>query len=263
MTIGGSVRGPPILGGARIRDAETSCPLDVRDLATTQTTNRLLSRLSAPDFELLARHLKSVDLPLRKRLETPDRAIDHVYFPESGFASVVANGTPTDRVEVGIIGREGMTGLAVVLGTDRSPNDTFIQNAGKGLRMPVAELRNAMRKSTSLRDTLLLYVHAFLIQATQTAKANGRSKIEERLARWLLMAHDRLEKDDLVITHEFLSMMLGVRRPGVTVALSFLERTALVSTNRGVISILDRRGLKRAANGAYGVAEAEFNRVFG
>jgi CRP-like cAMP-binding protein len=232
-------------------------------LATTLTTNRLLSRLSAPDLKLLARHLKPVDLPLRKRLEATDRAIDHVYFPESGFASVVANGTPTDRVEVGVIGREGMTGLAVVLGTDRSPNETFMQNAGKGLRMSATELRNAMRQSATLRDSLLLYTHAFLIQAHQTAKANARSKIEERLARWLLMAHDRIEKDDLVITHEFLSMMLGVRRPGVTVALSLLERTALVSTNRGVISILDRKGLKRAANGAYGVAEAEFNRVFG
>ena len=160
-----------------------------------------------------------------------------------------------------MIGREGMTGLAVVLGADQSPNDTYIQNAGQGLRMPADKLAGAMQKSESLRYSLLLYAHAFFIQATQTAKANGRGKIEERLARWLLMAHDRLEKDDLVITHEFLSIMLGVRRPGVTVALSLLERIALVSTNRGVISILDRKGLKRAANGAYGVSEAEYERV--
>lgn len=263
MTIRGSVRGPPILGAERNRDAENSDPLEVRDLAAIPTTNRLLSRLPARDLKLLTRHLKAVDLPLRKRLEIAGQAIDQVYFPESGFASVVANGTPTDRVEVGMIGREGMTGLAIVLGTDRSPNDTYMQNAGKGLRMPVAELRKAMQKSTTLRSSLLLYAHTFLVQATQTAKANGRSKIEERLARWLLMAHDRLEKDDLVITHEFLSVMLGVRRPGVTVALSFLERIALITTDRGVISIVDRKGLKQAANGAYGVAEAEFNRVFG
>ena len=224
MTHGGSVRGPPIFGAERNRDAENSSPLEARDLATTPTTNKLLSWLPARDLKLLARHLKAIDLPLRKCLEISGRPIDQVYFPESGFASVVANGTPTDRVEVGMIGREGMTGLAVVLGTDRSPNDTYMQNAGKG---------------------------------------NGRSKIEERLARWLLMAHDRLEADDLVITHEFLSVMLGVRRPGVTVALQFLEKTALITTDRGVISIVDRKGLKRAANGAYGVAEAEFNRVFG
>jgi CRP-like cAMP-binding protein len=232
-------------------------------LAPTPAANKLLSRLPAPDLKLLTRHLKAVDLPLRKRLEISGRAIDQVYFLESGFASVVANGAPNYRVEVGMIGREGMTGLAVVLGTDRSPNDTYMQNAGKGLSMPVAELVKAMRRSTTLRSSLLLYVHAFLVQASQTAKANGRSKIEERLARWLLMAHDRLEKDDLVITHEFLSVMLGVRRPGVTVALSFLDKAGLITTDRGVISIIDRAGLKLATNGAYGVAEAELNRVFG
>ena len=98
------------------------------------------------------------------------------------------------------------------------------------------ELRRLLKISVPLRDLLTLYAHTFLIQATQTAKSNGRSKIEERLARWLLMAHDRLESDKLVITHEFLSMMLGVRRPGVTIALSFLEKTALITTHRGVIS---------------------------
>ena len=229
------------------------------------TTNRLLSRLSPPDFGLLAPHLVLVDLPLRKSLEIPDRAIEQVYFPESGFASVVSAGARAggERVEVGMIGREGMTGLAIVLGTDRTPNGTFIQNAGRGLMMPAAELRRLLKISVPLRDLLTLYAHTFLVQATQTAKANGRSKIEERLARWLLMAHDRLESDKLVITHEFLSMMLGVRRPGVTIALSFLEKAALITTHRGVISIIDRRGLKRTANGAYGVSETEFNRVFG
>jgi CRP-like cAMP-binding protein len=235
----------------------------VKDLAAKSTTNRLLSGLAAQDLKLLTRHLEATDLPLRKRLETSGRPIDRVYFPASGFASVVANGTITDRVEVGMIGREGMTGLAVVLGTDRSPNDTYMQNAGKGLSMSAAELVKAMRRSTTLRESLLLYVYTFLVQATQTAKANGRSKIEERLARWLLMAHDRLDSDDLVITHEFLSVMLGVRRPGVTVALSLLEKVGLIVTNRGVISIIDRAGLSRAAKGAYGVAEAESRRVFG
>lgn len=250
-----------MLGAARSRDAGTSGLLEVRDLALAG--NKLLSRISTRDLKVLTRHLKAIDLPLRKRLETSGRPIDQVYFLESGFASVVANGTPADRVEVGMIGREGMTGLAVVLGTDRSPNDTYMQNAGKGLSMPAAELVKAMRSSTTLRSSLLLYAHAFLVQATQTAKANGRSKIEERLARWLLMAHDRLENDELVITHEFLSVMLGVRRPGVTVALSFLEQAGLIATDRGVISIIDRAGLKRAATGAYGVAEAELTRVFG
>lgn len=263
MVIGCSVHNGPILGLERNRDAECSCPLEVRNLGKASTANRLLARLPTRDFNLLAPHLRSVDLPLRKRLEIPHRAIAQVYFPESGFVSVVADGSAPHGVEVGIIGREGMTGLAVVLGTDRTPNDTFVQNAGKGLSLSAAELRRAMDKSASLRTRLLLYVHTFLIQATQTAKANGRSTIEERLARWLLMAHDRLENDELTITHEFLSLMLGVRRPGVTIALNILEHSALITIDRGVISIHDRAGLKQAANGAYGVAETEFNRVFG
>ena len=120
-----------------------------------------------------------------------------------------------------------------------------------------------MDESASLRSHLLLYAHAFLVQVTQTAKANARNSIEERLARWLLMAHDRLETDVLTITHALLSVMLGVRRPGVTIALSLLEKGGLISTDRRAISVLDRTGLRRTAKGAYGVAEAEYNRVFG
>ena len=225
--------------------------------------NKVLSTLTQNDLDLLTPHLQSVDLPLRKRLETPRRSIEHLYFPDSGFVSVVADGAPEQHVEVGMIGREGMTGLAVVLGTDRTPNETYVQNAGAGQRIAADNLRDAMGKSTTLQPRLLLYAHTFLIQATQTAKANARSSLDERLARWLLMAHDRLDTDDLNITHEFLSVMLGVRRSGVTVALNMLEKTALISINRGVVTIVDRKGLKAAANGAYGVSEAEFNRVFG
>ena len=264
MTTDCSVRDPPMIREEkRSWDAECSCPLEVDEVAKASGSNRLLSRLASDDLGLLKGHLEPIDLPLRKRLERPRRDIEHVYFPESGFVSVVADGAAIHHVEVGLIGREGMTGLAVVLGADRSPNETFVQNAGSALRMPAADLRKAMERSPSLRGHLLLYAHAFLIQVMQTAKTNARSKIEERLARWLLMAHDRLNTDELTITHEFLAVMLGVRRPGVTVALSLLERTALITTNRGVISIVDRAGLKRAANGAYGVAETEFNRIFG
>ncbi len=162
-----------------------------------------------------------------------------------------------------MIGREGMTGLAVVLGTDRTPNETFVQNAGEGTRIAAASLRRAIAQSRSLHHCFLLYAHTFGVQATHTARANGHSKLEERLARWLLMAHDRLEQDKLVITHEFLSLMLGARRPGVTVGLNLLENKGVIRIHRGVITIIDRTGLKRAANGAYGVPEAEFERLFG
>jgi CRP-like cAMP-binding protein len=226
------------------------------------TPNRILSHLSAQDFALLSPFLKRVDLPLRKQLETRNKAIDLVYFIESGFASVVANGSGRG-IEVGLIGREGMTGLAVVMGTDRSPPETYIQNAGAGSRITVAKLRQAMGQSATLPRSFLLYAHAFSVQTTCTAMANGRGKIEERLARWILMARDRIDTDKLTLTHEFLSLMLGVRRPGVTVALRLLVSAGLIQAQRGVITIVDRQGLEDISNGSYGVPEAEFQRLFG
>ena len=216
----------------------------------SQTANRVLSRLSREDFELLEPNLEAVDLPVRKRLEERKKKIDQVYFPESGFASVVANGNGTS-IEVGIIGREGMTGLPLLLGHDRAEHETFIQLAGKGLRIAAVDLRRAQDASVTLHRTMLRYVHAFLQQATTTAFANGRSTTEERLARWLLMAHDRADGNDLHITHEFLGMMLATHRPGVTVAMQALERAGFISARRRSITILKRKALEKHSDGAY------------
>src|SRR5204863_5798186 len=202
------------------------------------SSNRILSRLSREDFALLKPHLEAVDLPVRKTLETRKRRIDQVYFIESGFASVVANGTSKPSIEVGIIGREGVTGLAVVLGHDRAQHDTFVQLPGKGLRMTVDSFREAQDRSVSLHRELLRYANAFLMQTTTTALANGRSKVEERLARWLLMADDRIDGNELPLTHEFLGFMLGTHRPGVTNALNALKDEGLISTRRAGITIL-------------------------
>jgi CRP-like cAMP-binding protein len=120
-----------------------------------------------------------------------------------------------------------------------------------------------MAKSETLRRSLLLYGHAYIVQTSRTSLANARSKIEERLARWLLMAQDRMDDHTVPLTHEFLSMMLGVRRPGVTIALRFLEGRGLIRRVRGRISISDREGLKEISRGAYGAPEAEFLRTFG
>jgi CRP-like cAMP-binding protein len=211
--------------------------------------NHILSRLSRADFRLLEPHLEAIELPVRRQLEERNKQVEHVYFPESGFASVVANGER--NIEVGIIGREGMSGLSVVLGSDERPaNETFIQSAGTGQRIAVGDLRNAIGTSVSLHQVMLRYAHTFLVQTSQTALANGRSKIEERLARWLLMAADRVE-GELALTHEFLSIMLGVRRSGVTTALQELERSALIAHRRGFVTILDRQGLEEQSNGTY------------
>jgi CRP-like cAMP-binding protein len=226
------------------------------------TSNRLLSSLAPADFALLKPFLSALDLPLRKQLELPNKAIDSVYFLDAGFASVVANGNG-QSIEVGLIGREGMTGLAVVMGADRSPNATYMQLAGHGRKISAADLRDAMSKSETLRASFLRYGHAFIVQTSHTALANGRNKVEERLARWLLMARDRNDGNELMLTHEFMSIMLGVRRAGVTVALDMLEKKSLVRVRRGGVTILDRRGLEKMTNGAYGVPEAEFKRLCG
>ena len=216
---------------------------------STTSLNHILSRLSGADLRLLERHLEPVDLPVRRQLEERNKRVEHVYFPESGFASVVANGVR--NIEVGIIGREGMSGLSVVMGSDANPvNETYIQIAGQGQRMAATALRDAIGASVSLHQVMLRYAHTFMVQTSQTALANGRSKIEERLARWLLMAADRVE-GELALTHEFLSVMLAVRRSGVTTALQELARTGLVSHRRGFVTILDREGLEEISNGTY------------
>jgi CRP-like cAMP-binding protein len=213
-------------------------------------SNKLLARLSRADAQLLEPNLEAVDLPLRKVLQARNKRIDQVYFPDSGVASVVANGS--NAIEVGMIGREGMTGVPVLLAnSDRVPHETYMQIAGSGQRLSAEHLRKAIAASATLQHTLLRFAHSFLAQTTQTALANGRSKIEERLARWLLMAQDRVDAKELPLTHEFLSVMLGVRRPGVTTALQELERKGLIGHRRSFITIIDREGLEESCNGAY------------
>jgi CRP-like cAMP-binding protein len=155
----------------------------------TASKNRVLARLARADMALLKPHLAPVDLPVSTQLETANARIDTVYFMERGFASVVADGPGERSIEVGIIGREGMTGLALVLGHDRAAHETFMQAGGGAQRISAAHLRKAMDQSVRLHRSLLRCAHDFLIQTAQTAVANGRSKLEERLARWLLMAN--------------------------------------------------------------------------
>jgi CRP-like cAMP-binding protein len=225
--------------------------------------NRLLAVLSHADRDLLAPCLEVAGLDARQILETPRDPISHVYFVESGLVSVVGATEPDHRIEVGMVGYEGMTGLGIVLGDDRSANETMVQSAGSAMRISTALLREMMAASRSLTATLLRYVNVFMVQGSQTALANGRGQLDERLARWLLMWHDRVPQDDLLITHEFLALLLGVRRQGVTVALHELEGRGLIRSTRSHVRILDRDGLLQAANGFYGIPEAEYDRAIG
>jgi CRP-like cAMP-binding protein len=180
---------------------------------------------------------------------------------ETGIASVVAVRPDATKVEVGLIGREGMSGIPVILGGDRSPHSTYMQVAGEGQQITADELREAMKASESLRSLLLKFVQVFMVQTAHTAIANARAHIDERLARWILMAHDRTRDKTLPLTHEFLSLMLGVRRAGVTEALQSLRRQKLIDNSRNQIVILNRKGIEKAAGGSYGVPEKEYRRL--
>ncbi len=225
--------------------------------------NRLLASLSPGDLGLLQPHLKPLTLKVRYELEKPNKRIDDIYFMEFGIASVVAVQSHGTRVEVGLVGCEGMTGTAVVLANDRSPHETYIQVAGGGQRLASSELRKAIKASDSLHRLLLKYVQAFMVQTAHTAVANARAKLDERLSRWILMAHDRIAGNRLALTHEFLALMLGVRRAGVTEALHSLTSQNLIEARRGQIVVLDRKGIERRAGDSYGFPEAEYRRLIG
>jgi CRP-like cAMP-binding protein len=218
--------------------------------------------LSDSDLALLSPHLTQMALPLRMNLERPGVPFKSAYFIDHGIASVVASSDRNTQIEVGLVGCEGVTGLAVILGSDRSPNHTYMQVAGSGFSIPVDALLDAMDQSATLRGCLLRYSQAFGIQTTHTALANAKAKIECRLARWILMAYDRVPTSSIALTHEFLSLMLGVRRPGVTDCLQTLTRLGLIERPKnGVIVLADREGLAKVAGSFYGVPEREYKRL--
>lgn len=224
--------------------------------------NRLLQALASEDLALLEPGLSRVVLVAREPLERPGARIEHCYFVEQGLIAVRARSPGSRRVDVGPVGPEGMTGLPVVLNDDRSPHETYVQVAGAAWRIGAGALRSALAASPSLQGLLLRYAQWFLTQTIHTALANGATSVGVRLARWLLMAQDRVG-DCLPFTHELLALTLGVRRSGVTDALHVLEGRGLIRATRGQIAVLHRDGLIEAAGGSYGVPEAEYERLLG
>jgi CRP-like cAMP-binding protein len=238
-------------------------PPTSRPSRSPRPRNRLLAALSPPDRALLQPHLRFLAVAVRHEIERPNRRIDTVYFMDAGIASVVAVQADDTQVEVGLVGSEGMSGTAVVLGGDQTPHSTYIQVAGEAQWIEADQLRKAMRASGSLHALLLKYVQVFMVQTTHTAIANARAQINRRLARWILMAHDRTGDKTLPLTHEFLALMLGVRRSGVTEALQSLKRRALIETGRNQIVVLSRNGIEKMAGASYGVPEKEYRRLIG
>jgi CRP-like cAMP-binding protein len=236
--------------------------MDIISTNVENAPNRLLRSMSAEDRQLLTPNFTPIELPLRQILEVANQPIEHIYFLEDGIASVVGDSKTFGQIEIGIIGKEGVTGLQVILGGDQSPFETFIQVPGTGQRIKTRKLRAAIDKSHTLHQMLLRYAQVFMIQTSQTALSNASALLTHRLARWLLMCEDRLNTKHLPLTHEFLAMMLGVQRSGVTIGLGELERRDLIRSKRGQITIVDRPTMEKMTNGSYGVAEAEYNRRF-
>lgn len=225
--------------------------------------NKVLASLSASDQAKLEPHLEHCRLEKRDILDRANELIRYVYFPESGIGSVIALDDAGRRIEVGPFGREGMSGTPVVVGAASCPLETSVQVEGIAYRIETAMLRQAMNECPSLHRRLLLYVQAFHIQTAQTLLVNSFANVEQRLARWLLMAHDRLDHfDKLPLTHEFIAEMLGVRRAGVTEAVQMLEGRLLIRASRGLIEVRDREGLQTLAGRSYGASEAEYARLF-
>lgn len=214
-------------------------------------SNLLLRRLSDSDFALLKQGLFPIELPVRFQIERAKGVVKYIYFIEQGIVSIVAGSPFSNEIEVGIVGREGMTGFSVLMGEERAAYRSFVQVAGTALRLPVDQLTQAISESRILHTSLLRFGFALYKQTASTAAANGLSTVEARLARWLLMVSDRVESHDVRLTHDFLATMLGVRRAGVTEVLGIFQSARLIRNERGKICILDRKGLEKRADGAY------------
>ncbi|ACL60948.1 Crp/Fnr family transcriptional regulator [Methylobacterium nodulans] len=230
-------------------------------LLQSAARNRLLRRLSPETYAQLQPHLQLITTELRQVLVAPNVPIQRLYFPESGFSSMTTGG-PRGQSEIGLVGPEGLVGATpVLLGSDRGPYEHMIQSPGAMLAIEAPILLRATDANAALRRLLLRSVQVQMVQTAQTAFVNATYQVEARLARWLLMCHDRTEGDELALTHEFLSLMLGVQRTSVTLALQALEGRQLIRARRGRITILNRPALLGVAGDSYGVPEAEHARL--
>ncbi|WP_236038163.1 Crp/Fnr family transcriptional regulator [Belnapia arida] len=207
--------------------------------------------------------MSAVELRFEETLTPAGGEVDAVLFPESGMVSLLATLEDDGQVEVGIVGREGLIGLPLVLDDDRSLVEAKVQQEGTALRLDAAALRDGMGESAALRALLLRYAMAFNTQVSLTAACNTFHIVEQRLARWLLTAHDRADGDEFPMTHDFLSAMLGVRRPALSVAAGVLQKAGLIRYARGQMEITDRPGLEAASCECYHVARREFARLLG
>jgi CRP-like cAMP-binding protein len=224
--------------------------------------NRLLAALPRREHGRLLPHLEPVSLGFEEVLYEPDGLIRHVYFPTSGMISLLLVLEDGLVAEVGRVGNEGMVGLPVFLGVKNSHTRAFVQIPGEALRMKAQVFRQEARQGGPLSSLLLRYTQALLRHVSQLTACNNRHTIEQRLCRWLLMTHDRVQTDQFALTQEFLSQMLGTHRESITVVASALQKAGLIRYSRGKLTILDRRGLEASSCECYRGVTKVFDRLF-
>ena len=256
-----------VTGRLGARKPARSCLKEVRTVSPTKSLkvyrNRILDGLDGFDLTSISPHLTLISLTSRQRLEAANRPIETVFFFETGLASVVATSRNSGKqAEMGVLGFEGMSGLAVIGGASQSPNHTVMQTAGTAHTIDSARLRQLMARSATMTARFALFALAFHTQTEQALLGSTTASVEQRLARWLLMAQDRLGDSHLALTHDTLGQMLGVRRSGVTIAVQRLEVSGLIKTTRGAITILSRDKALALVGDFYGLPEAEYERLF-
>jgi CRP-like cAMP-binding protein len=236
----------------------------IRDESLTSNTpvNKLLATLPADDYQRIASHLTVVPLAFKQVLHKQDEVIQHVYFPGGGACSLTKVMHDGGVAEIATIGNEGVIGASVFFGNDESFSETIVQVAeGDGLRMPVEAFVSEMARHGAFYNRITRYLQALMCQVMQTTVCNGLHSVEQRACRWLLMTCDRVGVDKLRLTHEFMAIMLGVRRPTVTITMGELQKAGLIESRRGMIHIVDRTRLVRASCECYGALKAHFARL--
>jgi CRP-like cAMP-binding protein len=228
-----------------------------------QSENQLLAALPTEDYQRLSSHLEPVELQHSQILYEAGGSMDYVYFPSNSMVSLISQLSDGSSVEIGIVGYEGMVGVSVVLGVDKSPHETMVQVPDGAVRMKTSVLREEFKRGGALQASLLRYIQMLLLQTSQIAACNRLHTIGERLARWLLMSQDRCRCDELPFTQEFLAIMLGTRRAGVTEAALILQAEEYISYRRGHVKILDRAGLEDFTCECYRIVKDEFDRLVG
>jgi len=234
----------------------TSTPVN-----STRPQNIILAQLPADEYAALAKHLVPVELPLEKRLSEPSQPIEYLYFLNTGLISTDAVTLKGEQVEVGLIGREGFSGLPALFDQPQMSHSVIMQGSGEGLRIRAAAARIEFLKGGTFQRLVHAFAYLQLVQITQSVLCNRMHEVEARLARWLLSSADRMESEHLHLTQEFLSQMLGVQRSTVTVAAGDLQRNGLIGYSRGRIHILDRAGLTAKACECYGIVNASYDRL--